>query len=344
MPLSSERTPHTYQVALLASLAVPTVFVAFGLLSAAFLAAAFVVPVVYLVYLYDVNQWEDQPVPVVTATVLLSAALGALFTLLTVERLMPQLTRPQLVSGHWNARAVLVACVLVPVVGELLRQFGPLLLIRRPAFDDLIDAVTFGVASGAAYATAETIVLNRQLFNGPADLGHNDVVTWWIMLINTGLLKPVLFGSASALALSRFSGIGRGHAGLTPKYLRGLLEAILLVGLFELGLYTSDRVGGQQGVLLALGVGLLLSGYAILRIRWVLHAALLEAALEAAQSSDGAQHASSGEGWCGHCDMPLIEGATFCSVCGTSTRAVPKLRRDFNSDPGAALVEPVQGG
>ena len=34
-----------------------------------------------------------------------------------------------------------------------------------PAFDDMIDGLTFGVAAGAAFAAAETIVVNRGLFS-----------------------------------------------------------------------------------------------------------------------------------------------------------------------------------
>ena len=64
---------------------------------------------------------------------------------------------------RWSSRLVLV--LLVPIVGEALKQVGPLVPPGPPQFDDMIDGLTFGVAAGAAFAAAETIVVNRGLFS-----------------------------------------------------------------------------------------------------------------------------------------------------------------------------------
>ena len=64
---------------------------------------------------------------------------------------------------RWSSLLVLV--LLVPIVGEVLKEVGPLVLASRPPFDDMIDGLTFGVAAGAAFAAAETIVVNRGLFS-----------------------------------------------------------------------------------------------------------------------------------------------------------------------------------
>src|SRR4051812_8775669 len=61
MPLASGEAPQTYRWALLAGMSVPLVLGVLGYLPMAFAAAAAVVPAVYIVYLYDVNQWEDEP-------------------------------------------------------------------------------------------------------------------------------------------------------------------------------------------------------------------------------------------------------------------------------------------
>ena len=44
----------------------------FGALPIAVLIAAFAVPIVYIVYVYDVNLWEDQPIPVTALAFLLT--------------------------------------------------------------------------------------------------------------------------------------------------------------------------------------------------------------------------------------------------------------------------------
>ena len=52
----------------------------FGAMPIAVLVAAFAVPIVYIVYLYDVNLWEDEPLPVTALAFLLTGVLAALFT------------------------------------------------------------------------------------------------------------------------------------------------------------------------------------------------------------------------------------------------------------------------
>ena len=60
----------------------------FGALPIAVLVAAFAIPVVYIVYLYDVNLWEDEPVPVTALAFGLTGLLAALFTVVWT-RLVP---------------------------------------------------------------------------------------------------------------------------------------------------------------------------------------------------------------------------------------------------------------
>ena len=339
MPLASERTPQTYRFALMAGAAVPALAVMLGWLPFAFAAAALLVPTVYLVYLYDVNEWEDQPVAVVGGTVALAAVLSFVFTLVWHGGLLPDDSLSSSRTGDWSVGSFVVLCLVAPLIGELLRQIGPILLSRMPAFDDLIDSVTFAVASGATYATVETLVVNRSLLlDGPSSLSDVDAAHWWLLLLTAGIVKPIVFGSASAIALAAFSGIGVGYRGFGPAYLRGLAEAFVYVVLFSVGQYAADRIDGTSGSVVGLAAGLVVAAVVVLRVRLVLHSALMESALEAAAGGSAAQHATDGEGYCGNCDMPLLPSAAFCSACGTSTRAVPKARRSFNESTDATAV------
>ena len=76
MPLASGSAPQTYRWALGLGILIPVVAGALGFLAFAFVAAALVVPAVYVVYMYDVNQWEDQPLGVVLGAIGAAAALG----------------------------------------------------------------------------------------------------------------------------------------------------------------------------------------------------------------------------------------------------------------------------
>lgn len=341
MPLAHDKAPQTYRTALLAGVAVTTLFVLLGWLPSAFVAAALLVPVVYLVYLYDVNEWEDQPIPVVLGTFVTGAALSVAFTYIWSEVILDSPTGGRGDTGVGSGRLI-VTCLLVPVVAELLRQIGPIILSRSPKFDDLIDSVTFGIATGAGWATAETLVLNRGMITGPSSVEGGDSVLWWVILITVGVVKPIVYGSATAIAIAAFSGIGERYDGFSKRYVIGLLEAIAYGILFQLGLYAGDQVGGQTGALLALGAGVLVALIVIVRVRLVLHNGLLEASLEAARNQQLTRHAADGEAWCGHCEMPLLPGAAFCSACGMAVRAADKRRRATNAQPGAEQLTGTQ--
>ena len=158
MPLASGSAPQTYRWALGLGILIPVVAGALGFLAFAFVAAALVVPAVYVVNMYDVNQWEDQPLGVVLGAIGAAAALGVGFTFLWHAGILGDQLSPVDFDGNgtggvrWSSLLVLV--LLVPVVSEVLKQVGPLILASRPAFYDMIDGLTFGVAAGAAFAAA----------------------------------------------------------------------------------------------------------------------------------------------------------------------------------------------
>jgi hypothetical protein len=64
----------------------------------------------------------------------------------------------------------------------------------------------------------------------------------------------------------------------------------------------------------------------ILRIRTVLHAGLMEAALERSAHDRGTWSAAELQ-YCAQCEMPLAEHAAFCNACGTAVRVQPKASR-----------------
>lgn len=337
LPMASGTAPQTYRWALALGLLVPVVAGALGFLAFAFVAAALVVPVVYTIYLYDVNQWDDQPIGVVLGTLGAAGVLGVGFTWLWHSLLDNGAATTGAGAGldgvSWSG--LLVLCLFVPVVSEVLKQVGPVLLARRPAFDDLIDALTFGIAAGSAYAAAETIIVNRALFSS---LGHVDQVDsgfWLSLVLSAAIVKPIVYGAATGIALAAFSGVGRGYSGFKPSYLRGLAEAIAANVVFQLSMFLAGRVGGPRGAVLGLVLGTAVALVLVLRLRHLLHVAILEAALESASGGEDLKDAAHGAAWCPSCDLPLLEGANFCVACGTAVRAASKVSRRRNALPDA---------
>ena len=343
MPLASGSAPQTYRWALGLGILIPVVAGALGFLAFAFVAAALVVPAVYVVYMYDVNQWEDQPVAVVLGAIGAAAALAVGFTFLWHAGILGNDLAPVDFDGtesgiRWTSFLVLV--LLVPIVGEVLKQVGPILLARRPAFDDMIDGLTFGVAAGAAFAAAETIVVNRGLFSTFGQIDSPDAGFWVSLILSAAVVKPIVYGAATGIAVASFSGLGAGYDGFKPAYFRGLAEALAANILFQGGLFFAARLEGTTGAVIGLVWGALIAAALLVRLRYLLHYAVLEAALEAASTGAELKDAARGTAYCPSCEMPLMAGANFCVACGTSVRAGSKVTRARNrsedADPASA--------
>jgi hypothetical protein len=350
MPRGAGQRPQTYRLALTVALAVALVAAIFGAMPIAVLVAAFAIPIVYIVYLYDVNLWEDQPLPVTALAFLLTGGLALLFTVLWTFLRGPVPFAPSGLDGALSPApqlsTFLLVAVLVPVVGELIRQVGPVMLASRPQFDDLMDGLTFGVVSGVAYACFDTLVRHGDLLTG--GLQDQNAGLWASLVFLEGFVKPLVMGTATGLACAEFSGLGRGYDGFTPRYLRAVALAVVANIAYQAGTYLFSFVGSPTlAVLLSVLWGLLILGVLILRLRTVLHTGLMEAALERSARDRGVGEAGELE-FCARCEMPLQEHAAFCTACGTAVRvqakpdrtaAVPVLATAGGGLPAAATEE-----
>ena len=329
MPLGSGQRPQTYRIALTIALVVALVAAIFGAMPIAVLVAAFALPIVYVVYIYDVNLWEDEPLPVTGLAFALTGVLALLWTVVwTLLRGPVSFATPSFDGSGSAAPALgtfLLVAVLVPVVGEAIRQLGPVLLARRPQFDDLMDGLTFGVVSGVAYATFDTLVRHWALLTG--GLQDADPGLWVSLVFLEGFVKPLIMGTATGLACAEFSGLGRGYDGFTPRYLRAVVLAVAANVAYQAGTYLFSFLGSATlGVLLSILWGLLVLAILVLRLRVVLHTGLMEAALEHAARTAGV--GPQGElAFCPRCEMPLQPDAAFCAACGTAVAATMNVHR-----------------
>ena len=322
MPRGAQQHPQMYKIALVVALVVALLAAIFGAVPIAILVAAFAIPVVYIVYLYDVNLWEDEPVPVTVAAFALTGVLSLLFTIgWTQFRASPvnlQTFDGGLASGPQPGQLLLVA-VAVPIIAQVLTQLGPIYLASRPKFDDLMDGFTFGVVSGVAYATFDTLVRHHQaLFGGM--VASPNAADWTALIFLEGLIKPLIMGTAAGIAAAEFSGLGEGYDGFSLRYLRGVGEAIVANVAYFAGAYLFSFLPGARGLVLTLLWGLLVLGVLILRSRNILHVGLMEAALEHAARSDAEIGPAGDLRFCARCEMPLVAGAAFCNACGTAVR------------------------
>lgn len=327
MPHASGDSPQVFRFALLMTVATPIVLTLMGFLTVALSSAVIAVPMLYLFYFYDANEWEDQPIRVVGLVTGVSIALGVISQNIQDAVLARNPIR-SVNSGSLSLVEVVVS-VIVALITVLIAQIGPVTLARQPKFDDLIDGLTFGIAAGSAFAAGESLTTSWK-FVGTTGIRTpgNDSFLWVAKVIELGLLRPVIIGASIGLVVAAFAGVGDGPGKISTPYLRSLITSIAIVALWQVGVrLIAELTSGNAEAMTNLAWGATIAAYLILRVRVVLHVALIEAANEAIARGTSLQSANKGIGYCPECAMPLRDGANFCSNCGTSVRAHSRLAR-----------------
>ena len=327
MPQASGDAPQVFRFALIAAVGVPLLLAIFGFVAVALATAAVSVPVLYLFYFYDTNEWDDAPGPVIGLVVGASALLGVVSA--QVQSWLVKPAGRSLVDGYAFDRLTLVSSLIGAVLAVALAQVGPVTLARRPKFDDLIDGLTFGVAAGSSFAAGETLTASwKYLANSPLRIDDAETMRWIADLLEVGLFKPLIVGAVVGLVVAAFSGVGEGPGRFTYSYLTTSLLALVLLFLWYAGNGALAGIAnGSTRVVASLAWSLVVAGYLILRLRVVMHTALIEAAAEAAARGSSLKSANIGVGYCPECGVALIDGANFCSTCGTSVRAHSRTAR-----------------
>jgi hypothetical protein len=336
LPHTNRRTADSYRWAFLATSFLVLVLTFLGLIPAAVVAGAFLVPITYLVYLYDVNLWEDAPLPAVLALFVVTGLLSALVSLLFFRwAFHTQFAQFRAIGFRGTALAIpldslLVFAVLLPIVAEVVKNIGPLWLASRPKFDDMIDGLTFGIAAGTAYAAAESLVVFAPVLS--QDVRTTAGISVWVpIVLNLMIVKPLIYGTATGIAVATFSGRGEGHDGFTSKYAANFAFAAGMNILYWLGIRLLSYVAFGQALGLLWGVAIL--AVLIIRARVLMHTALLETAVEDAANGRRSKAATTDGGFCPECEMPLLPDALFCIVCGESVRATSNAARRSIREP-----------
>ena len=123
---------------------------------------------------------------------------------------------------------------------------------------------------------------------------------------------------------------------LPPATSAGSAKPSWRTSAYQAGTYLFSFVGNATlGVVLSIFWGLIILAILILRVRNVLHAGLMEAALERSARAAGIGPTSELQ-FCAQCEMPLLDHAAFCNACGTAVRVQPKATRP---KVGAVLID-----
>jgi hypothetical protein len=355
MPHTSRRSADNYRWAMILSGVLILGATALGLLPIAVAAAAFLVPLAYLVYIDDVNLWEEAPTAVVVGLFIATGALSVLVSMFFFEWVFDSQWasfagggRARGGIGSMSFPALLIFAVLLPVIAEVAKNVFAVLLAARPQFDDMIDGLTFGVAAGTSYAAFETVVVYSSVFTAQDFRTTSGIASWMIVVVNVMVVKSLIYGTATGIAVASFSGKGEGYDGFTPAYYANFGLAVGANVLYWLGVRLMAYLPFGNALGLIWGFAILAA--LVIKIRMMLQAALLEAAVEAAAKGDGSDDKRSTfvETFCPECENLLLTNASFCIVCGTSVRSSSRQARSamgMSAVPAGApavdFVDPV---
>jgi RsiW-degrading membrane proteinase PrsW (M82 family) len=312
LPHLGHRKIHEFRWAFIIGLAAIVVLVATGLIVAALLASIFLVPTLYILYLYEAQVYRDEPAVVLGATLVGGIVLGLIVTIIADHVLG--------ISLHATAGPVVGYTVVLPIIQLIVMPLPALLLRTRPQFNETIDGLVFGVASGLGFGIAEGIV---NYSNVIANQGvHTDSASWIYPMVSLAVLVPLVHGSASGAIAATLWRPSRGGSARWVS-LFGIPVALVAV----LAFYTGAQVLASHDaapliVLMYQAVTVLVL---IVYIRHLVHHALLE------EGRDLGYRAVV----CAHCHHHVM-AAGFCPSCGSAISASP--RRDTGVQPAAAAA------
>jgi RsiW-degrading membrane proteinase PrsW (M82 family) len=314
---------HEFRWALIVGLAGVLLLYVAGLIAGAILVSAFLVPVLYLIYLYETQVYRDAPLTVLSFTIGGGLFAGIVITLLVRALYNPLAYNPNpLAAPAVNVGALLLLGLLVPVVQEAVKPLPAILLPNRADYPETVDGLVFGVAAGLGFALAETLI---NFSSALTILGHVQPGNWIFSLTTIAVLQPVMQGSATGMIVAT---VWRRQLGkLGSREIGGVVMAVVAHIAFAAGSQVlSDTAVNPLFILFWQAA---VDGALLVYVRYLLHHALLE---EAA-------HLGFSEAVCPNCHMHIYASG-FCPNCGVALTAAPaSVKKSRKTHARAATKE-----
>jgi RNA polymerase subunit RPABC4/transcription elongation factor Spt4/RsiW-degrading membrane proteinase PrsW (M82 family) len=307
-PHLPHRHAHIFREVLGAGLLIVVLLAALRLYTSALIGAALLLPILYLIYLYEVDVYETEPVLVVGATFVIGAVLGVGYALVT---------------GHFISGTIggtqqgpFVSGVVLPLIAELLMVVGPLLLLSHSQFDESLDGLTFGVTAALGFTVAAVLTGFWHTFTAPLQ-GNTGVSAGELLrLLREGILLQLVnattTGAITAALWLRTHGRSRRRHVMQWREI-GPTVGVAFAAQIVLGLVTYY----VTSLLLQVMLWAIAAAALLIWLRVILHHALLEEGSTVAMIGDVAA--------CSECHR-LVPTMLFCPACGVARSAASKHR------------------
>ncbi len=179
------------------------------------LLGAFLMPVTYVVYLYESGALYDVPIPTVALTFFYGGVLGVIAATFLEEHLID---------------LGIISLLFVAIIEELVKPLGVIPLIRRHEWADELHGLVLGGAAGMGFAALETMGYGFTYLI----LSHGNLDVLGQVLLTRGLLSPLAHGTWTAIVVGTlWRERARGHW-FNWRVIRGFGVAVLLHALWDI--------------------------------------------------------------------------------------------------------------
>src|SRR5260221_5896582 len=308
-PHLSHRHGGPFRWALIAAVVFVVLLAALHLFAPATAAAAFLLPALYLLYLYEVEVYEEEPWLLIGATMVAGAVLGYAFVELA-ERAATVSTLAGDTSSSFALRGV-----AIHIVAQPLMLAGPLFLyLARSRYREPLDGLTFGAASALGFSLAAELVSLWPLLGGPL-IASGNPVDWALRLLRLGVLVSLVNASTTGMIAASLW-LHRYDARRAKRSWEVSLLATLIVG-FGVQVVLGALTYTIRDLIVQVLVWAVATVALMLYVRQVIHQSLL---------SEGVEHEIRPDSQCPECHH-IVPTMLFCPNCGASRLAAARSSR-----------------
>lgn len=308
-PHLAHRRGGAFRWALLGGTAAVVLLAALQLFAPATAVATFLLPALYLLYLYEVEVYENEPWLVVGTTMFAGAVFGFAFT-----QYAGGAVADLNLTGDTSS-AFMLGGVAIPIMAQALMLLGPLFLYSfRGGFREPLDGLTFGAASALGFTLASSLTTFWPLIAGPL-VGNGSGLDWTLRLLQAGILISLINASTTGVItasiwLHRYD-VRRSGGEWYVSILTALVVALgsqILLGMISFvvpDLFTQVVIRSLAAVAL------------LLYLRVVIHESLM---------AEGSVHEIGPDAPCPECHR-VVPTMLYCPHCGVNRAASSKHSR-----------------
>jgi RNA polymerase subunit RPABC4/transcription elongation factor Spt4 len=315
-PHLSHRSRGPFRLGLAAVVVALLVLAGLRLQAPAIAVSALGIPLLFQLYIYEANLYDDEPVFATLLTIGVGAVLGVGWSLLT-SHYVTSASRLTLLGGGKSGSTTthIVLATLVPAGSQLLMvvPVGLMWALRRNRYRESMDGFVFGSAGALGFVAAAVITDLAPELHAGARI-HGSTANLYVQTVVHGIALPLVAACATGL-IGAALWLRRDGAGTPGRVFTLWPVALAVAVVVQVGLgYADVSTPGNAVVLVA---HLAAAAAYLVALRVGLHHVLLH---EAHDIRIGPPRV------CHHCHH-VVPAAPFCPNCGAAEVAVSRASR-----------------